>query len=61
MKNVVLQEKPAGGAWTALGPVTPDPGTGAISIDVTLSATTDYRLATATVAAAPVRITISRS
>ena len=61
VKNVVLQEKPAGGAWTQLDTVTPDPGTGAISIDVTPSATTDYRLATPTAAAASIRITVSRS
>jgi stage II sporulation protein D len=56
VKNVALQERTAGGAWTELRAVTPDPGTGAISIDVTPSATTDYRLATAADAAAYVRI-----
>ncbi len=60
VKNVVLQARPAGGAWTELDAVTPDPHTGAISIDVTPAATTDYRLATATAAAASVRITVSR-
>jgi stage II sporulation protein D len=59
VKNVVLQERPAGGAWADLEAVTPDPGTGAISIDVTPTVTTYYRLATTTAAAAFVRITAS--
>ncbi len=58
VKNVVLQERPAGGAWTELEPVTPDPTTGAINIDVTPTGTTDYRLATAADAAAFIRITV---
>jgi hypothetical protein len=60
-KNVVLQQRPAGGAWAQLEPVTPDPGTGAISLDVTPAATTDYRLATTAVAAAYVRIRVSQA
>ena len=60
VKNVVLQQRPTGGAWVELEPVTPDPGTGAISLDVTPTATTDYRLATATAAAAFVRITVAQ-
>jgi stage II sporulation protein D len=60
VKNVALQERPNGGVWTELEPVTPDPGTGAISLDVTPAATTDYRLATPSVAAAFVRITVTR-
>ena len=59
VKNVVLQQRPAGGTWTELEPVTPDPSTGAISLDVTPTVTTDYRLATTAVAAAYVRITVS--
>jgi SpoIID/LytB domain protein len=61
VKNVVLQQRPAGGAWAQLEPVTPDPGTGAISFDVMPAATTDYRLATTAVAAAYVRISVSGS
>jgi len=53
VKNVVLQERPAGGAWTELEPVAT---TGAISIDVTPTGTTDYRLATTAYAAAFIRI-----
>jgi stage II sporulation protein D len=60
VKNVVLQARPVGGAWTELDSVTPDPGTGAISLDVTPAATTDYRLATTAVAAAFVRIKVTQ-
>jgi SpoIID/LytB domain protein len=59
-KNVVLQARPSGGSWTQLQTVTPDPSTGAISVDVKPAATTDYRLATTADAAAYVRITVSR-
>ncbi len=59
VRNVVLQERPAGGTWSDLAPVTPDPKTGAISVDVTPSVTTDYRLATAADAAAWVRIRVA--
>jgi stage II sporulation protein D len=58
VKNVVLQERTPGGAWSELETVTPDPGTGQISIDVTPAATTDYRLATPADAAAYVRIRV---
>jgi stage II sporulation protein D len=60
VKGVVLQERPAGGAWTDLRPVTPDPATHAISIDVTPTVTTDYRLATTADAAAFIRMTVSQ-
>ena len=60
VKNVVLQERPAGGAWTPIGPVAPAQKTGAISVDVTPTVTTDYRLATTADAAASIRITVSR-
>jgi SpoIID/LytB domain protein len=60
VKNVVLQQRLASGAWTELEPVTPDPATHAISVDVTPTATTDYRLATMADAAAFIRITVSR-
>jgi SpoIID/LytB domain protein len=59
VKNVELQERPAGGTWSDLAPVTPDPKTGAISIGVTPSVTTDYRLATAADAAAWLRIRVA--
>jgi hypothetical protein len=58
VKNVALQERTPGTAWTQLETVTPDPVTGAISVDVTPSATTDYRLATPADAAAYVRIRV---
>jgi SpoIID/LytB domain protein len=60
VKNVVLQERPAGGAWAELEPVAPAPKTGAISVDVTPTATTDYRLATPTAAAAFIRIRVAQ-
>jgi stage II sporulation protein D len=60
VKNVVLQARLAGGAWTELAPVIPDPGTGAISLDVTPAGTTDYRLATTAAAAAFVRIKVTQ-
>jgi stage II sporulation protein D len=60
VKNVVLQARPAGGAWAQLAAVTPDPVTGAISVVVKPAATTDYRLATTAAAAAFVRITVAR-
>ena len=59
VKGVALQQRKPGRDWTDVGPVTPDPTTGAISIDVTPTATTDYRLATATAAAAPVEIRVN--
>jgi SpoIID/LytB domain protein len=59
VKGVVLEQRPLGGSWTAVGPVTPDPKTGAISIDVTPEKTTDYRLATTADAAAYVRVKVT--
>ncbi|HZS29739.1 MAG TPA: SpoIID/LytB domain-containing protein [Gaiellaceae bacterium] len=59
LRNVVLQQRTpgtAGAAWDTIETVTPEPGTGAISVDVTPSVTTDYRLANAAAAAAYVRI-----
>ncbi|HEY2355701.1 MAG TPA: SpoIID/LytB domain-containing protein [Gaiellaceae bacterium] len=58
-KHVLLQARPSGGSWMDLDSVTPDPATHAISIDVTPTATTEYRLATSTAAAAYIRITVS--
>ena len=58
VKGVVLQERPAGGTWTDLEPVTPDPDTGAISIHVTPTVTTQYRLATTAYIAAWLRIRV---
>ena len=59
VSGVVLQERPAGGTWSELQSVAPDPKTGAISIDVTPVVTTQYRLATAAYVAAPIRIRVS--
>ena len=53
--RVVLQQRPSGGSWTEVAAVTP----GAISVDVTPTVTTQYRLATAKDAAAPIRIKVS--
>jgi stage II sporulation protein D len=61
LNNVVLQGRPSGGAWAEIEPVTLDPTTHAISIDVTPTGTTDYRLATVADAAAFIRITVSPS
>jgi SpoIID/LytB domain protein len=58
VKNVVLEQRPAGGAWSTLEQVTPAAKTGAISIDVTPTVTTDYRLATTVAAAAPIRVQV---
>jgi stage II sporulation protein D len=60
VKSVVLQERTRGSAWTDVGPVTPDPSTGAISIDVTPTVTTGYRLATTAAATTYTRITVSQ-
>jgi len=59
VSNVVVEQRPTGAAWTELDTVAPDPATGVISIDVTPTVTTDYRLATRADAAAFVRITVS--
>jgi stage II sporulation protein D len=59
VKDVVLEQRPAGGVWEEVVAVTPDPDTGAISIEVSPTGTTDYRLATSAAAAAFVRITVS--
>jgi stage II sporulation protein D len=59
VRGVVLQERPTGGAWSEVQSVTPDPQTGAISIDVSPVVTTQYRLATTRHVAAAVRIRVS--
>jgi stage II sporulation protein D len=58
-KHVVLQERSAGGPWTELKTVIPSRHTGAISVNVTPTVTTEYRLATAADAAAYVRIRVT--
>lgn len=55
VKKAILQARPKGGAWSELQPVS----AGAISIDVTPTTTTDYRLSTTAAAADYIRITVS--
>lgn len=55
--NVVLEERPTGGAWQAVGPVKPD-STGVFSAAVTPKVTTQYRLTAGTVNAALVKVTV---
>lgn len=59
VKNVVLQERPVGGAWADIKEVAPNKATGAIGLNVTPTVTTDYRLATTKAAAAFIRISVS--
>jgi SpoIID/LytB domain protein len=58
-KNVSLQQRTAGGPWTQLKTVIPSPNTGAISVNVTPTVTTEYRLATASDAVAYIRIRVT--
>jgi hypothetical protein len=58
VSGVALEERPAGGSWQSLGPVTPA-ADGTLSVPAKPTATTDYRLATTTAAAAPVRVTVA--
>jgi hypothetical protein len=58
VSSVSLEQRTAGGAWESAGPVTPGPN-GAIALAETPQAPTDYRLATATLAAAPVHVAVS--
>ena len=59
IRGVVVQERSGRGAWTQLKSVVPAPKTGAFSLRVKPSLTTDYRLATAQDAAAFVRIRVA--
>ena len=54
LQGVSLEQRPAGGAWQTVQPVTP----GSAQVAATPSATTDYRLATTTVASGAVRIKV---
>src|SRR5205085_8326709 len=58
VQGVALEQRPAGSAWQSLGPVAPA-ADGTLAIPEKPSVTTDYRLATTVVAAAPVRITVA--
>ena len=55
--GVTLEQRPAGGAWQAVGPV----GSGAVRLTEKPAQNTDYRLATATAAAGAVRIRVAPS
>jgi stage II sporulation protein D len=58
LSGVELEAKPAGGTWAPLQPVSAD-SSGEFTVTVRPATTTDYRLATASVAAAPVRISVA--
>src|SRR3954471_18217081 len=58
VQGVALEQRPAGRPWQSLGPVTPA-ADGTLAIPAKPTVTTDYRLATTAVAAAPVRITVA--
>lgn len=60
LKNVALQARTGGGSWTQLKTVVPSPHGGAIRVNVTPQATTEYRLATSAAAAAYVRIRVTQ-
>ena len=53
--GVTLEQRPSGGTWQPVGPV----GSGALKLTQRPTITTDYRLATATAAAAYVRIRVA--
>jgi hypothetical protein len=55
---VSLEQRPAGGSWAPAGPVTPAKD-GTIAIAQAPAVTTDYRLATDTLAAAPVHVAVA--
>jgi stage II sporulation protein D len=56
--GVVVQKRVSGGTWQQLKAVVPAATTGAFTLSVKPKVTTDYRLATAKDAAAPVRIRV---
>ncbi len=56
--QVSLEQRPAGGAWETVGPVTPAKD-GTVTIAQAPTAPTDYRLATTTLAAAPVHVAVA--
>src|SRR5207302_1887518 len=55
LTGVTLEQRAAGGAWEAVGPVAPGP----VKLTQKPAITTDYRLATATAAAGSVRIRVA--
>ncbi|TML87119.1 MAG: SpoIID/LytB domain-containing protein [Actinobacteria bacterium] len=56
--GVALEQRSAGSTWQAVGPVAPA-ADGTVAIPAKPTVTTDYRLATTTAAAAPVRIAVA--
>jgi SpoIID/LytB domain protein len=56
--SVTLEQRAAGSSWQSVAAVTPAPD-GTLAIPAQPTVTTDYRLATTTVAAAPVRIVVA--
>jgi stage II sporulation protein D len=58
LRGVVVQERSGGGPWKQLRSLTPAAATGAFHVAVKPRVTTQYRLATADDAAAPVRIRV---
>jgi stage II sporulation protein D len=55
VSSVTLEQRPLGGTWQSVGPVS----SGALTLTQTPAMTTDYRLATGTAAAAFVRIRVA--
>jgi stage II sporulation protein D len=58
VSQVELEQRPAGGTWETVSPVAPAKD-GSLSLTEAPSVTTDFRLATATLAAAPVRVGVT--
>jgi stage II sporulation protein D len=58
LQGVTLEQRPAGSSWQSVAPVTPA-ADGTLAIPATPTVTTDYRLATTALAAAPVRIAVA--
>jgi stage II sporulation protein D len=61
VRGVVVQQRSAGGPWTQVKRIAPTARGGAFRLVVRPSATTDYRLATAQAAAAPIRVRVKPS
>ncbi len=58
LASVALEQRPAGATWQAVGPVAPGKD-GSVAVVAKPNVTTDYRLATSSVAAAPVRVPVA--
>jgi stage II sporulation protein D len=56
--QVALEQRPSGSTWQDAGPVVPAQD-GTLSMIVKPTVTTDFRLATSAVAAAPIRVTVA--